>query len=64
MSNPRDDLISALADLIAGLHVPVSLGMPLGTATKAYSKARDQLNDFGWSSADDIEAKLRKVLLP
>jgi hypothetical protein len=55
-------LLRALATLIAGLHVPVSLGMPLGQAGESYRQVRDLIGDFGWSSADEIEARLRETL--
>ena len=55
-------LLRALAELVAGLHVPVSMGLPLGTARQAYSDVRDLLRDFGYSSADEIEARLRAAL--
>lgn len=58
----RDDLIRALARLVEGLHVPVSMSMPLGTAQQAYVDVRDTINDFGWSTAEEIEERLRAVL--
>lgn len=58
----NEELISALARLIAGLHVPISLGLPLGTATEAYSEVRSLINDFGWSYPDEIANRLRNHL--
>lgn len=58
----RDKLIIAIARLVNGLGVPVSLGMPLGTAREAYVDTRHLIHDFGWSSVEEIETKLRAVL--
>lgn len=58
----RDDLLTALATLINGLAVPVSIGVPLGRARDAYTEVRDLINDFGYSSVPAIEARLREVL--
>lgn len=55
----NEKLVEAIARLVAGLHVPVSLGMPLGAARQAYNDVRNEINDFGWSSAEEIEQQLR-----
>lgn len=60
----RDRLIANLARLLAGLAVPVSMQMPLGAATAAWSELHGQLIRFGWASADDYETALRDVLTP
>jgi hypothetical protein len=58
----RDDLISAMAELMAGLAVPVSLGLPLGRAGVAWTELHGGLIGFGWSQPEDYEAKIREVL--
>lgn len=58
----RDDLIKGMARLIAGLGVPISLSLPLGTARQAYIDVRETINDFGWSSAEEIETRIRRIL--
>lgn len=60
--NERDKLINAIARLISGLHVPVSMAMPLGHALQAYSDARDTLRDFGYSTPEDLEPRIRAIL--
>ena len=60
--DPKDAFIHSVARLIEGLHVPVSLAMPLGKARDAYVDVRDVINDFGWSNANEIEEKIRKLL--
>jgi hypothetical protein len=57
-----DVLIANLAVLISGLHVPVSLGLPLGDALTAYTAIRERIGDFGWTTAGEIEARLRLAL--
>jgi hypothetical protein len=57
----RDKLIARLAQLLAGLQVPVSMSMPLGTAD---DPARELMADagFGWKNVEDFERYLRKTL--
>lgn len=55
-------LVKDIARLIEGLHVPVSIGVPLGTAREAYSNIRDQIHDFGYSSSSEIEELLERAL--
>jgi hypothetical protein len=49
-----------LAKLLAGLQVPLSIGVPLGAADEPY---RELLGDsgFGWRNADDFENWLTEV---
>jgi hypothetical protein len=58
----RDTTIRDLAELIAGLAVPVSMQMPLGKAGPAWSALHSRLVVFGWATADQYEEALRKVL--
>jgi hypothetical protein len=58
----RDEVIRGVAELLAGLAVPVSLGMPPGTAREAWSSVHGQLVGLGWYDADQYEAALREAL--
>lgn len=59
------DSIRDIAELIAGLGVPVSLGMGrdglLGKAFEPWKRLYDRFGG-GWSSADEIESRLRERL--
>ncbi len=58
----RDECITAISHLLAGLAVPVSMEMPLGKAGPAWVELHTHLVGFGWSSAEDYERELRKIL--
>ena len=58
----RDEMIQAMAALIAGLAVPVSMEMPLGAAGPAWTTLHRGLAGFGWVTAADYEREIRKVL--
>jgi hypothetical protein len=58
----KDALVRNMAQLIAGLAVPVSLEMPLGAAGPAWAELHNGLVGFGWHSADDYEAAIRGIL--
>jgi len=58
----RDDVIRGLAELMAGLAVPISLGMPLGMAREAWSDVHGHLFGLGWADAGKYEAALREAL--
>ncbi len=58
----REELTRALAEVIAGLQVPVSLGMNLGAAREPWGKLFDELHGFGWTTADELEAALNDKL--
>lgn len=62
MNDQQLALVKAMATLVAGMHVPISLGMPLGVAKKGYLDVRGVLNDFGWSSAEEIEERITRIL--
>jgi len=61
----KDAVIADIAKLIGGLAVPVSLGMGrdglLGTAYEPWQRL---YNRFGtaWSSAEEIEQRMREIL--
>jgi hypothetical protein len=58
----KGDFIRAVSQLLAGLQVPVSMEMPLGTATVAWTELHRQLYGFGWAAADDYEDAIIEVL--
>lgn len=58
----RDRLIHNMAELMAGLAVPVSMPMPLGKARQAWTELHSQLHAFGWASADQYEKEIRREL--
>jgi hypothetical protein len=57
----RDELIRNLAEVLAGLQVPMSLGLPLGTAKAPWAAIHDETG-FGWHAAEDYESYLTTVL--
>jgi hypothetical protein len=57
----QDEFVHTVAELVAGLAVPVSLSMPLGAAREPWQKLHD-LAGFGWHDADMYEAILREAL--
>lgn len=58
----RDRVLHDLGVLMAGLAVPVSLELPLGTARDAWVSLHRVLAGFGWSKPEQYEARLREVL--
>jgi hypothetical protein len=60
-----DFIISEMAKLIAGLQVPISLGMGrdgiLGTAAEPWHRLFEKVGG-GWCTADEIEKRLRERL--
>jgi hypothetical protein len=58
----KDEMITAMSQLLAGLAVPVSMEMPLGKATVAWTELHRGLVGFGWASPEDYAAKIREVL--
>lgn len=62
----RAELIRAIAELIAGLQVPVSMpggGQVLGAAYKPWLALFDEVQGFGWTNADEVEAALIERLV-
>lgn len=51
-----------LAELIAGLSVPRSLGPILGAAIEPLDQLRDYLHLFGYPDADDVEKAIEERL--
>jgi hypothetical protein len=59
----RDEVIRDLAELVADLQVPISMhDMGLAKAQQPWTRLKDRLVGFGWTDADDLEAKLREIL--
>jgi hypothetical protein len=57
----RDELIARLAQILAGLQVPVSLRMNLGTAQQPLLAVFDD-SGFGWKTGEHFEDYLRRRL--
>jgi hypothetical protein len=62
MSAARDKFIGNMAQLLAGLQVPVSMEIPLGAAGPAWTELHRSLHGFGWATAADYETAIRTVL--
>lgn len=58
----REAMIKAMARMLAGLQVPISMDMPLGTAMPAWTELHRGLHGFGWAKSEDYEAEIRSVL--
>jgi hypothetical protein len=58
----RDELIENLAAMAAGLQVPVSLGLPLGTAKEPWLALHSEVGFIGYHSAQDYEDTIRDIL--
>lgn len=59
----RDQLVRDLAEIMAGLQVPYSIGKQvLGAAAEPWKRVWDRLGMFGWVNADEIAEKLREAL--
>lgn len=58
----REEFIVNVAQLLAGLQAPVSMGLPLGVATPAWTTLHTGLVRFGWYEAEDYEAAIRELL--
>ena len=58
----REDMIKALGELMAGLAVPISLGVPLGKAKAAWTELHSGLRGFGWATAEDYSQAMEKVI--
>lgn len=57
----QNELDVIFAGLIAGLQVPVSMGLPLGAARTAYSDAVNKLNLMGWQSVEEVYTAIKKA---
>lgn len=59
-------VLSLLSRIIAGLEVPLSLSLVgenfLGTARQPFIELREELHMFGYSSHEEVLAKLEDVL--
>jgi hypothetical protein len=58
----RDKFIRDVSQLMAGLQVPVSMEVPLGTAAPAWTELHRTLIGFGWAQSADYEAAIVKIL--
>lgn len=58
----RDECIDLMAQIIEGLAVPVSIGLPLGTAQQPWDEITHKLGLFGWVNSKEIKSALEKVL--
>lgn len=59
----KDEDIRLLAELLEGLQVPLSIGVPLGTAREPYVQLRGKLHLFGYPTVEEHEWAIRKHLL-
>lgn len=57
----QDEFIDTVAKLVAGLQVPVSLGLPLGEARDPWGRLSD-LSGFGWKTSEEIAESFRQHL--
>lgn len=58
----REEILAALGAVLAGLQVPVSMGMPLGAATEPWTRLHRELTGVGWSDAESYTAALTERL--
>ena len=58
----KDELIRTLAQLVSGLQVPLSIGVPLGAANQPYRDILSGLKLGGWQDVDQFETALRSKL--
>lgn len=57
----KDEIITAIAEVLAGLQVPVSMGMPLGAAEQPWRNLHNELPS-GWHEVAEYETMLRTRL--
>ena len=57
----KQEVVRLMAEVLAGLQMPISLGMQLGTAREPWGKLKD-LAGFGWHDADEFETVLNEAL--
>lgn len=55
-----EQLVKLMAQTVAGMGVPISLGMPLGTADTPLRELMGLAP--GWASADEYETEFRNIL--
>ncbi len=59
----REELVDQLAALVAGMQVPMSLGVPLGSAREPLVSILHKVNGgFGWVDRDQVRAYLDGAL--
>lgn len=55
-------VLGDLGAIIAGLQVPMSIGLPLGTAIDPYHRLRARIGLFGYLTAEECTEALTKAL--
>lgn len=58
----REQALYDLGEVLAGLQVPVSMGMPLGTATEPWRRLKNATCTLGWKDPSDFVEGLRHIL--
>lgn len=61
LTEEQDNVLRDVATLLAGLQVPVSLSMPLGTARMAWTSLHARLKAFGWANPEEYHTALRRL---
>lgn len=57
----REEIIGLVAQVLAGLQVPVSMAMPLGAAREPWEVLSDRAG-FGWREVETYAEMLRREL--
>lgn len=60
----RSLLLDDLAEVLSGLQVPLSIGVPLGVAKDPYRRILSGLSTFGYMSPGEYREALEAVLFP
>lgn len=62
MTRDKQGVIRLMAEILAGLQVPLSVGVPLGAAREPIVRLRDELSTHGYPNADEFEERLSEIL--
>lgn len=54
----NEELLTAVAHLVVGLGVPLSIGVPLGAARKPLLKLHSELIGIGYGDKDEVAEQL------
>ena len=57
----REEFIKLVAELMEGTQVPRSIPGALGAGRESWDKLKSGLGLFGWSTAEEYEAKIRQI---
>lgn len=57
----RSEILDAVAALVIGLGVPVSMQMPLGAALEPWRTLHSILVGFGYGNVDEVRVKLEAL---